>query len=103
MEDFARTEGCDNEEDLQMGTHKVDLKFFKLSQVFQREHRCFINLQMYPPLALCYMASCVLGGAFVNPLGVNNSDLRSYLDNEAFLDGKKVFLSTFYTLHFREN
>lgn len=50
------------------------------------------------------MASYVLGEAFVNPLGENNSDLRSYLDNEAFLDRKKVlFLSTFYTLHFGEN
>lgn len=43
MEDFARTEGCDNEDDLQMGTHKVDLKFFKLFQVFQKEHRFFIK------------------------------------------------------------
>ena len=40
----------------------------------------------------------------MNPLGENNSDLRSYLDNEAFLGRKKVlFLSTFYTLHFGEN
>lgn len=36
VEDFARTEGCDNEEDLQMGTHKVDLKFLKLFEIFQK-------------------------------------------------------------------
>lgn len=43
------------------------------------------------------MASYVLGGAFVNPLGENNSDLRSYLDNEAFLDGKKEYFLALFT------
>lgn len=37
IEDFARAEGCDNEEELQMGTHKVDLKFLKLLTIFQNE------------------------------------------------------------------